>query len=101
MDAETDGLSTKRMLGFPEQPIRVPKLLYRHLLDAYGIRISAVRESLTAALATEEDRRLLLLSDPEAVLVIDEEAYDQSGAANILSSHRAITTHHCYVNEIR
>jgi GntR family transcriptional regulator len=94
-------LVSKRMPGFPEQPARVPKLLYRHLLDAYGIRISAVRESLTAAIATEEDRRLLSLCDPEAVMVIDEKAYDQSGAATILSSHRATTTHHCYVNEIR
>jgi GntR family transcriptional regulator len=94
-------LVLKRLPGFPEQPARIPKLLYRHLLDAHGIRISAVRESLTAALATEEDRRLLSLSDPAAVLVIDEAAYDQSGAATILSSHRATTTQHCYVNEIR
>jgi GntR family transcriptional regulator len=79
----------------------VPALLYLHLLDAYGIRIAAIREKLLAELADAEDRRLLGLRSPSAVLVIREEAYDQAGALALLSEHRATTAHHHYVNEIR
>ena len=79
----------------------VPALLYLHLLDAYGIRIAAIREKLLAELADKEDRRLLALASPNAVLVIREEAYDQAGAVALLREHRATTAHHHYVNEIR
>jgi GntR family transcriptional regulator len=90
----------KRLPGFP-QDVAIPPLLYRHLLDAYGIRISAVRESLTAEIATDEDRRILALPDLAAILAIHEEAYDQTGALTILSAHRATTAQHVYLNEIR
>lgn len=86
---------------FPNTPARVPELLFLHLVERYGIRISAVREQLTAALADSEDLRLLRLRRPAALLVIDEVAYDQSGAPVLLGIHRAVTREHCYVNEVR
>ncbi|MGJ4970877.1 MULTISPECIES: GntR family transcriptional regulator [unclassified Bradyrhizobium] len=90
-----------RVAGFPREPKKVPALIYRHLLEAYGIRIAAVREKVTAEVATKEDRKLLGLPSPSAVLVIDEEAFDQTGALAILSQHRATTAQHYYSNEIR
>ena len=94
-------LVAHRVPGFPTDPHEVPALIYRHLLESYGIRVAAVREKLTAELATAEDCRLLGLASPNAVLVIDEEAYDQTGALAICSQHRATTAHHHYANEIR
>jgi GntR family transcriptional regulator len=94
-------IAASRIDGFPNEPSVVPELLYLHLLERYGIRISAVREQLTAALADDEDVRLLDLAAPAAVLVIDEIAYDQTGKPTILATHRARTDRHCYVNEVR
>lgn len=90
-----------RVPGFPEEPKRVPELILLHLLDRYGIRISAAREQVTADVATESDRAFLRLKPPAAVLVIDEVAFDQSGAPTLLAHHRARTDAYCYVNEIR
>jgi GntR family transcriptional regulator len=85
----------------PDFPIDdVPELLYRFLLERYGIRISAVRECLSAELATEQDARVLGLEAPAALLVIDEVAYDQNGAATIWATHRAVTERYRYVNEV-
>ncbi|CCE04258.1 putative transcriptional regulatory protein [Bradyrhizobium sp. STM 3843] len=94
-------LVASRIPGFPLKRTKVPALLYRHLLEAYGIRISAVREKVAAELANNEDCRLLKLTSPSAVLVINEEAYDQTGALAICSQHRATTANHHYSNEIR
>ncbi len=94
-------LSAERVPDFPRPPAEVPELLYLHLLERYGIRISAVREQVTAELADDEDARLLELTRPTAVLVIDEVAFDQAGAATILARHRASTAAHCYINEVR
>lgn len=94
-------IAASRIDDFPTVPSTVPELLYLHLLERYGIRISAVREQLTAALADDEDVRLLDLAAPAAVLVIDEIAYDQAGKPTILATHRARTDRHCYVNEVR
>jgi GntR family transcriptional regulator len=85
---------------FPRLPREVPDLLYVHLLERYGIRLSAVRESVTAEVATAEDRKLLKLSPPAAVLVIDEIAYDQTGDAMICGQHRSTSRGYCYINEI-
>lgn len=90
-----------RLPGFPLTPADAPELLYLHLLERYGIRISAVREHITAELADPEDLRLLALSPPAAVLMIDEISYDQSGAPTILGRHRASTAQYCYLNEVR
>ncbi len=94
-------LPDARLPGFPEQPEAVPALLYRHLLERYGIRVSAVRESLTAELATQEDLALLALAPPAPILAIEETAYDQSGLPVILCRHCASTADCCYVNEVR
>ncbi len=91
----------RRLPGFPEEPALVPQRIYLHLLDAHGIRISAVRERFTAGLADADDRRSLKLADPTALLIIDEEAFDQTGLLTIVSRHRTLTDGHCYVNEIR
>lgn len=91
----------RRLPGFPEDPAEVPQRIYLHILDAYGIRISAVRERVSAGLAYAEDARLLEIDLPAALLVIDEEAFDQAGQPTILSHHRTLTEGQCYVNEIR
>jgi len=90
--------------GVPDFPVgknRVPNLLYLYLLEQYGIRIAAVRERVTAALADGEDRRLLRLPRPSAVLVIDDVAYDQAGAPVLLTHRCATTRGYAYINEIR
>jgi GntR family transcriptional regulator len=94
-------IAAARIPDFPTSAEKVPELLYLHLLERYGIRISAVRERMTAALAEEDDLRLLQLASPAALLVIDEIAYDQAGRPTILAVHRARTDRHCYVNEVR
>jgi GntR family transcriptional regulator len=91
-------LVASRVPGFPRQPAKVPALIYRHILEAYGIRVAAVREKIRAELASAEDCRLLELSSPNAVLVIDE---DTTGALVIRSQHPANTAHHYYANETR
>ncbi|MBB3610159.1 GntR family transcriptional regulator [Rhizobium sp. BK602] len=87
--------------GFPERKEDIPALLYLYLLDRYGIRISAIREQIAATLATEDDARLLHLDLPNAVLTIDEVAYDQSAVPVLVASHRATTRSHRYVHEVQ
>jgi len=94
-------MDAARVPDFPLSPRKVPELLYLHLLERYGIRISAVREQVTAALADATDLELLGLTAPAAVLMIDEIAYDQAGQPTLIGSHRARTDRHCYVNEVR
>lgn len=89
-----------RVPGFPRAPEAVPELLFLHLLERYGIRITAVREELAAELATDEDRRLLALGDPAAVLVIRATVFDQAGSPVLLTTQRASTAAHRYVNEV-
>jgi GntR family transcriptional regulator len=86
----------------PEFPVNaVPELLYRYLLEQYGIRISAIRESVAADLATEEDVRLLQVAPPAPILVIEEVSYDQAGLPAIIATSRAITDRYRYMNEVR
>ena len=94
-------LPAARLPDFPTERRDVPALLYLHLLERYGIRISAVRETLTAEPSSSEDRRLLALKPRSAVLIIDDIAYDQTGQPVILAHHRATTDKFRYVNEIR
>jgi DNA-binding GntR family transcriptional regulator len=68
---ETIAIPADRLPGFTEQLKLVPDLLYVHLLERYDIRISAVREKITAELASQEDETLLGLAHPSAVLAID------------------------------
>lgn len=94
-------LAEERVPDLPRQPEQLPALLYVHLLERYGIRISAVREQITADLASDEDIALLRLGGRDAVMTINEVAYDQAGAPTILGWHRATTAAHAYVNEVR
>lgn len=94
-------LAEERVPDLPREPEALPALLYLHLLEQYGIRISAVREQITADLASDEDMALLDLPERQAVLTIDEVAYDQAGVPTILGWHRATTASHAYVNEVR
>jgi len=93
-------IASGRVPGFPEAEA-LPDLLYLFLLERYGIRISSVRESLTADLATDEDAALLRLRPPAPVLVIEDVAYDQAGAPAIAATHRATTDGFRYMNEVR
>lgn len=94
-------MAEERLPDWPHDTAELPPLLYLHLLERYGIRISAVREQITADLAGDEDITLLQLGGREAVLTIDEVAYDQAGVPTILGWHRATTAAHAYVNEVR
>lgn len=98
---ETLTLPRDRVANFPERPEDIPPLLYLHLLDHYGIRISAIREQIGADLATDDDVRWLDLNLPAAVLTIDEVAYDQLAVPVLISAHRATTANHRYVNEVQ
>ncbi|ACS84762.1 GntR family transcriptional regulator [Musicola paradisiaca] len=97
---ETMVLPEARLPDFPAQDA-VPPLLYRFLMDRYDIRVAAVREQITAELASEEDCRLLELQAPQAIMVIDEISFDQSAMPVILAHHRFTTGNFMYVNEIR
>ena len=94
-------LPIARIPDFPQKPDQVPELLYLFLLERYGIRISAVREQVSAELADAEDLALLGLAAPAAILRIEVVGYDQSGVSTIFAIHRAVTDGHRYVNEIR
>ncbi len=93
-------LPAQRLPHFPA-PDELPPLLYRFLLERYDLRVAAVREQLTAALATAEDARLLSLTPPHAIMVIDEISFDQSAVPIILAHHRFTTDKFMYVNEVR
>jgi GntR family transcriptional regulator len=94
-------LATERVPGFPTTCEDIPELLYLHLVERYGIRIAAVREQLSAELATAEDQELLGLKAPAPVLAINDVAFDQNGVPTIFGRHRATTERHSYVNEVR
>jgi GntR family transcriptional regulator len=86
----------------PDFPVSaVPELLYRYLLEQYGIRISSIRESVAADLATDEDSVLLKLVPPAPILSIEEVSYDQAGLPVIIATSRAITDRYRYMNEVR
>lgn len=94
-------LPAARMPDFPTSGADVPSLLYLHLAEQYGLRISAIRESLTADLATAPERRALNLPRPASVLRIASVAYDQSGQPVLMTQQTATTANHIYVNEVR
>jgi GntR family transcriptional regulator len=86
---------------FPTAAEKIPSLFYQHLLDHYGMRISAVREQLSAEHASADVAAALGIQPGSAILVIEEVAYDQTNRPIIGASHHAVTTNHRYVNEIQ
>lgn len=87
--------------GFCERADGPPALLYLHLLRDYGIRVVAIREQLTAGLATAGERAALGLRSPAAVLRIRSNSFDSTGRVALIGDHVADTAAHCYVNETR
>ncbi|WP_245480509.1 GntR family transcriptional regulator [Neorhizobium sp. NCHU2750] len=98
---ETLTLPLERVPDFPDSKEDIPPLFYLHLLENYGIRISAIREQIGADLATDIDVRWLGVTLPAAMLTIDEVAYDQMAVPVLISAHRATTANHRYVNEVQ
>ncbi|MFT7058622.1 MAG: GntR family transcriptional regulator [Pseudorhodobacter sp.] len=95
-------LPLHRLHSFPNDVAEMPPLIYKWLLDNHGLRLGALRETVTARLATDADRVLLELSEaPEALLDIDVTAYDQMNEPLLLMHHAALTSAHCLVNEVR
>ena len=92
-------LNAKMLEDFPL--FDPPDRIYLYLLEAYGIRITAVREKVTAVIAEKFEEKLLELGETTALLQIDEISYDQSGQAIIRTVHRALTEKFQYVNEVR
>lgn len=93
--------STARAPDFPLESADVPKRLHIFFLEQYGIRMTAVRELLTADLANAEDRKLLGLKNPSAVLAIEDVSFDQTGSPVIYARRRASTANHVYINELK
>jgi len=94
-------LLAARVPGFPSQADELPQLLNLFLLERWGIRVTAVREELRAEVATAADLQLLSLPAPAAVLVIEARCFDQAGQPSLLTTQRARTDGHRYVNEVR
>jgi GntR family transcriptional regulator len=78
----------------------IPELFYGYLLEHHGIRISALREKISADLANRDDRRWLEQRGQFAVLVIEELAFDQTGSPVLIANRRAITRGFKYINEV-
>lgn len=87
--------------GFPEETAALPQLLFLYLLERWGLRVTAVREELRADLATADDAAALGLSEPAALLVIEETGFDPAAHPLLLGTHRARTEAHRYINEVR
>lgn len=90
--------------GFPSDPDEVPDLLLNFLLKKYDLRVTAVREVLTAEIATAEDRKLLELpatAVPTPLLVIDEVAFNSTNTPLLTMQHRSLTDNYRYINEVR
>lgn len=98
---ETIILPARLVPDFPEDPADVPERLYPMLWYDFGLKISAIREKITAELATDRDCELLNLIPPAAVLVLHEIAYGEKAQPILLNYHRACTKNDVYINEIQ
>lgn len=96
-------LPMNRLENFPDRAEDIPPLLFKWLLDQYGLRLGALREKVTARMAMSEDLHLLGLrsDEPIALLDIDETAYDPANEPLMIIRHAALTDAHCYINEVR
>lgn len=98
---ETIVLPVHLVPNLPTDPTRFPERLYSALWQDHGLKISAIREQVEADLANAEDCALLNLTQPAAVLVIKEIAYDEMARPILLNRHRACTTRDVYINEVQ
>ncbi|WP_229582582.1 GntR family transcriptional regulator [Paracoccus sp. S-4012] len=94
-------LPRARFADLPAETHRLPDLLYSHLVEQSGLRISRVREALSAQAAAPEVAAALGLPPGAPVLVIDEVVHDHADAPVICARHWADTARHRYINELR
>lgn len=87
--------------GFPTDAAKVSDRIYLMLWDEFGLKMAAIREQVEAEMATAEDRELLDLPNPSAILVLSEIAYDEQARPILLNLHRACTKDDVYINEIQ
>ncbi len=92
-----------RVPDFPTQTDQIPELIFDWMLKQHGIQLGAVNEKVTARLATPVELKLLEmpLDESLALLDIDTIAFDNLNEPLLLMQHAALTTAHCYVNEMR
>lgn len=88
---------------FPDTPEQVPELIFDWLLNQHSVQLGAVNEKVTARLATPIELELLETSTDEclALLDIDAIAIDTLNEPLLIMQHAALTSAHCYVNEMR
>lgn len=98
---ETVIINAALVPGFPLVSSDIPERIYPALWEMFGLKIAAIRESIEAELATDDDCRLLNLRSPAAILVIREIAYDEQAQPILLNHHRATTQNDIYINEIQ
>lgn len=79
----------------------IPELLYLYLLEKSGVRISAIREKISADLSSDVDVSVFNRAGSFPILKIDEIAFDQQGRPVLTSLHRAITEGFHYINEVK
>lgn len=94
-------LQKDRFPGFPMEADDVPSRLFIFLLENYGIRVSVVKEQVSAEMATNEDCERLSLTPPAAVLSINLTAFDQEKRPSLIGHCRATTGKYVYVNEAK
>lgn len=92
-----------RVPDFPDSPDRVPELIFEWVLKQHGIQLGAVNEKVTARLASATELELLEVASGEALALLDIDAiaFDNLNEPLLLMRHAALTTAHCYVNEMR
>jgi GntR family transcriptional regulator len=61
-------------------------------LQGHGVRIERVRQTVTAAVATDDDAALLGVSSGSAVLLVRRVAHDETGAPVALADHRYLAS---------
>jgi GntR family transcriptional regulator len=61
-------------------------------LQSHGVRIARVRQTVTAAVASDEDAGLLGVATGSALLLVRRVAHDESGAAVALADHRYLAS---------
>ncbi|MEP1941711.1 MAG: GntR family transcriptional regulator, partial [Sulfitobacter sp.] len=85
-------LPLKLAPDFPTEAATAPPMIYKWLLDQHGLQLSAVRERITARLASPEDCELLELpaTEPHAMLDISETAYDSRNQPLLIMRHTAV-----------
>ena len=94
-------LPARRFRTLPREAGEMPEKIYNHLIDTAGLRITSVREKLSAQASPAAVAPMLGLAPGAPVLMMEETVYDQCNVPVILSVHYANTERHRYVNEVQ